>query len=77
MKIIKSFGKKAVSHWFKNASVHDLQNVKIYDFVRDNIARSFRTRLSDFLASNKLEGRSGAFIAYQAPTHGVVKRWYK
>ncbi len=75
MKIIKSFGRKAASHWFKNASVHDLQNVKIYDFVRDNIARSFRTRLRDFLASNKLEGRLGAFVAYTTPEHGLIKRW--
>lgn len=75
MKIIKSFGRKAASHWFKNASVHDLQNVKIYDFVRDSIARSFKTKLRDFLASNKLEDRLGAFVAYQTPAQGIVKRW--
>ena len=75
MSIIKKFAKKATKLWFKHASVHDLQNVKIYDFVRDNIARSFRTRLRDFLASIKLEGRLGAFVDYSTPAQGFVTRW--
>lgn len=73
--IIKKFGKKAAQHWFKNASSLDLQNVKIYDFIIDNIARTFRSRLRDFLASNNINSRSGAFIAYQTPMHGMAKRW--
>ena len=74
--ILKSFGKKAAKHWFKHASVHDLQSVKIYDFVRDEIVRRFRHPLQiNFLASNKVNGQSGAFIAYTVPAHGIIKSW--
>lgn len=75
MKVIKSFGRKAASHWFKNASAHDLKNAKIYDFIRDYIAVVFKLRLGDFLAGIKLENRSGAFFAYQLPSQSITKRW--
>lgn len=75
MSIIKKFGKKAMKLWFKHTSVHDLQNVKIYDFVRDNIARVFRTQLRDFLTGTKLDNIPGGFLAYKVPSKGFVNRW--
>ncbi len=75
IKIIKSFGKKAAKHWFKNASVHDLQDVKIYDFIRDRIAIGFRSNLRSFLAGAKLDSKSGAFLAYAAPSQKQMKSW--
>jgi hypothetical protein len=74
VKIIKNFGRKASKHWFKNATVHDLQNVKIYDFVRDEIAVRFRFMLRDFI-NIKLDKQLGALMDYKPPSQRVVKRW--
>jgi hypothetical protein len=60
--------------WFKNATVHDLQNVKIYDFVRDEIAVRFRFMLRDFI-NVKLDKQLGALMDYKPPSQRVVKRW--
>lgn len=73
--IIKSFGKKAAKNWFKHASAKDLQDIKIYDFVRDTLARSFRTRLRGYLAKNKGDVKAWALVTYTAPTQGVLIRW--
>lgn len=75
LKIIKAFGKKAAKHWFKHASVHDLRNVKIYDFVRDSLARSFRIKLQDFLVDARPAESMGAFVTYQVPSTAPVKVW--
>jgi hypothetical protein len=75
LKIIKAFGKKAAKHWFKHASVHDLRNVRIYDFVRDSLARSFRIKLKEFQYATRLSEPIGAFVAYQAPSQGAIKVW--
>lgn len=73
--ILKSFGKKAAKHWFKHASAHDLQDVKIYDFVRERIVIGFRSKLRDFSAGLKLDGKSGAFLAYKMPSQKQMKSW--
>jgi len=75
MKIIKKFAKKAAKRLFKNASVHDLNNMKIYDFVRDQVARAFKHKLYNFIALEEVKGRIGAFVAYQTPSQGVIIRW--
>ncbi|MFN3882355.1 MAG: hypothetical protein ACK4L8_13110 [Nitrincola lacisaponensis] len=75
IEIIKSFGRKASRHWFKNASVHDLQNVKIYNFIIDEIAARFRVVLMDFLAVIEINKSLGAFLSYKVPSQGIVRRW--
>jgi len=74
LKILKTFGKKAKQNWFKHASVHDLQNAKVYNFVLDALAK-FVPRLRDHVAKNELDEKPGAFLAYKVPTHGIVIRW--
>lgn len=75
MKILKTFARKAAWHWFRHAAFHDLQKVKVYDFVRTSIARSFRFRLQDFIARNKLDTPAGAFLALKKPSQGNLKIW--
>jgi len=67
-KIILTFGKKAAIHWFKHASVNDKQKVKIYGFVRDNLARSFKVVLANFIAKIHVKEPFSARIAYNVPT---------
>ncbi|WP_409423405.1 MULTISPECIES: hypothetical protein [unclassified Pseudoalteromonas] len=74
MAIIKTFAKKAANHWFKHASVHDLQKVKIFDFIRDRIALAFKSELQLYLVKNETN-RAGAFVAYQVPKHASAKLW--
>ncbi len=75
LKILKNFGKKASQNWFKHASVHDLQNAKVYNFVLDFIAWKFSRDLKFFVANNQSDEGFGAFLAYEAPTYGIVIRW--
>ena len=75
IEVIKKFGKKAAKHWFKHASVHDLQNVKVYDFIRDRLAIGFRSKLRDFVVSSELKNNVGAFISYKVPSVGRIKVW--
>jgi len=75
LKILESFGKKASQNWFKHASVHDIQNAKIYNFVKDEVARRFKYRLELFVTKNELDEKPGAFLAYKVPTHGILIRW--
>ena len=75
IKILKSFGKKAAKHWFKHAKVHDLQNVKVYDFVRNELARRFRTPLRVFASTASLDMQLGAFLSYNKPTGIILKAW--
>ncbi|WDE03451.1 hypothetical protein SG34_018905 [Thalassomonas viridans] len=73
--VLKKFGREASKLWFKHASAHDLQDVKIYDFVRDHIALAFRSTLRNFLADVELGESPGAFIVYKMPTQGHIKVW--
>jgi len=50
-KLIKSFGKKAAKHWFKNAKGVDLMDAKIYEVVRISISNSFRLEIDPMLTS--------------------------
>lgn len=75
MTVIKKFSSEAAMLWFKHASVHDLKNVKIFDFVRERIAWAFRSQLQLYLASNLKKGSTGVFVSYEIPKQGAVKRW--
>lgn len=75
LKIIKTFGIKASRHWFKHASVHDLQNIQVYDFIRNEVIRAFRKPFLLWLTKNELDKKSEAFLAYKIPSHGIIKRW--
>jgi hypothetical protein len=74
--VIKKFGKKATKHWFKHATATDLQDVKIYDFVRNRLAVGFRSQLAMFLTSSDASKNSGfaQFIDYSLPT-GQIRVW--
>jgi len=50
LKVIKKFGKKAVKHWFKHASEGDLLDVKIYEIVRWQLERNFRTDMLAYIS---------------------------
>ena len=73
--ILKNFGKEAKQNWFKYASVSDLQNAKVYNFVLDYIGGYFIEPLHIKVAKNELDEPLGAFLAYKVPTHGIVIRW--
>ncbi|OMH25789.1 hypothetical protein [Motiliproteus sp. MSK22-1] len=75
IKIIKRFGKNAAKHWFKHATVHDLENVKIYDFVRDHLGRAFAYDLKIRFAQNNTMPLLSRDIAYAAPPNGPLKVW--
>ncbi len=74
-KILKSFGRKASQNWFKHASVHNLQNVKVYNFVLNHMGWHFSRVLEAIAANHRSDEPLGAFLAYKVPTHGIVKRW--
>lgn len=49
VKVIKSFGRRAASHWFRHARASDLQNTRVYEFIRKDISRYFSVVLYDYL----------------------------
>lgn len=73
--ILKSFARKAAIHWFKHATVTDLMNVKVYQFVLDALAIRFRDPLRVFASGARPNKPLGAFLAYQKPTQRFVKIW--
>ena len=75
IKILKNFGRKAAKHWFKHASVGDLQNVRVYDFVRVHIANQFRKPLKILVSTALLKKAPGAFVEYKNRAQGLPKAW--
>lgn len=75
IKILKSFAKKAAKHWFEYATANDLQDVKVYEFVRLEIARRFRSPLRILAQTASLGKQPGALLAYNKPSHGLSKAW--
>lgn len=73
--IIKAFGRKASKHWFKAASINDLQDVKIYDFVRVHLANQFRKPLKIMALGASIGSRPGAFLAYSWPVQRRPLVW--
>lgn len=74
-RVLKGFGRRAAAQWFKNANVHDLQDVKVYDFVRHELARRFRTSLRMLIARLDKERQPGAFLVYHFPQTGIPTAW--
>lgn len=77
IKVLKGFGKKASKHWFKHATVNDLQDVKVYEFVVDYLAVHFRKKLVQFQFSSKGQDKNEfvAFLDYKKPFSGRLKVW--
>lgn len=75
IEILKKFGKKSAKHWFKYASLHDLADVKVYEFVRLEIARRFRIPLSVLASTASLKGVPDVLIVFKKPSHGLLKVW--
>lgn len=73
VEILKRFAVRASLHWFEHATAHNLVDVKVYQFVLDRLAETFRDPLHDFVAT--LNKRRGAFVAYQKPEHGILRAW--
>jgi len=76
-KALKKFGKKAVKHWFKHLKkITDLQDIKIYDSVRDqlrsNFISEFQLRLSGTIAKNKKD-TAASFVDYAAVKYKTNK----
>jgi hypothetical protein len=57
--ILKKLAKKNLRHWYKHATGKDLQNPKIYLSVRNEIARTRRSNLEEFMngVALKIEGK--------------------
>lgn len=72
--VIRKFASKSAKHWYNNLNATDLQNVKIYDFVRDEIAGRYRYKLYDFLAGIEDSSSIGAFVLYSVPKFKNVRR---
>lgn len=75
IKVLKSFGKKAAKHWFKHATVHDLMNVKVYQFVLDYLAVHFRKELVPYVSENNDKKVFCSVIAYKKPVHPHLEVW--
>lgn len=75
LKAIKSFAKKATKHWFTHASASDLADVKIYEFVRDEIARRFKTQLVTISTAKAKPDCCGSFVTFDRPAFGTLKVW--
>lgn len=75
--IIKGFTEKALLNWFDNITAgHQLKKVKIYDFVRDDLAWAFGRVLDIMiLARNKDNKVIGAIVEYKIPTKGPLRVW--
>ena len=70
--VLKAFGKKASKLWFEHATVHDLTDVKVYQFVLDKLAVTFRHALPNYIAGSGPTKRIGAFLAYEKPAQSVL-----
>ncbi|MEZ9142426.1 MULTISPECIES: hypothetical protein [unclassified Shewanella] len=44
-KVLVTFGRKALKHWFKHATTKDLMQIKVYDVVIKQLAASFSSVL--------------------------------
>ncbi len=75
LKVIKGFAKKAAKHWFKHAKASDLSDVRIYDFVRDELARRFKSELVQKTLSKQESDCCGAFVLISRPQSGLTKVW--
>jgi hypothetical protein len=72
-KVLKSFGKKALKHWFKHATAHDLRDIKIYETVRLRLAINFKSIMLMFISGVAMNNEKiFAVIDYDAPLNASV-----
>ena len=71
-KIMRDFAKDAASHWFKHATVHYLQHIRVYQFVVDLLANHFRKELVLWTYENFGNDRFGAWLTYRNPESGQL-----
>ncbi len=75
VRVFKSFGKKAIKHWFKHAQMQDLRDVQIYDFVRTEVARNFKTSLRLINGIALLDMKYHKLVSYNKPSNGNLLVW--
>jgi hypothetical protein len=67
-KVLKSFGKKALKHWFKHATADDLRNIKIYESVRLRLAINFKSIMLMFISGIAMKDKKFIVVVdYDAP----------
>ncbi len=72
-KIMKSFGKKAVKHWFKHATAADLRDIKIYESVRLRLAINFKSIMLMFISGIAMKNKKFIVVVdYDAPINVPV-----
>jgi len=72
-KALQKLARRAVRHWFKHLKPQSLRNAEIYERVRDQLARNFRSPFHIILQARAGESRRlplAAFIDYAPPGHG-------
>ena len=71
--MLRTFTKKAAQHWFKYAKTEDLLSAKIYESIRMNLERNFRTDLDGFVNNTaKLNDSYFCVIALNSSDGKVV-----
>ncbi|WP_157134334.1 hypothetical protein [Photobacterium profundum] len=73
--LLKTFTKKASSHWFKHTRVHELQNIQVYQFVLEHLAVRFKSSLPLLVVKSSERKKFGAFLAYSKPSCGCIRVW--
>lgn len=68
----KKLARNFVKHWWKHAKLKDLENVKIYDTVRETVARNFRSSISELLVELRAQVRLQPFVVTSV---GNKKAW--
>jgi hypothetical protein len=72
-KALQKLARRAVRHWFKHLKTQSLHDANIYERVRDQLARNFRSPFHIILQARAGESRRiplAAFIDYAPPGHG-------
>lgn len=73
--IIKRFGRNAARHWFRHATTLDLLEARIYEAVRRELARRFRSELRLMLAKDYRPSSMPVLVSYQVLVDGRWLRW--
>ncbi|WP_052260558.1 hypothetical protein [Photobacterium gaetbulicola] len=74
---LKSFAKKASVHWFEHLTAKELKNIKVYEIVRLELARRFRTSLRVLNLSNLKKFPSFSYVRanFHAEHHSLLVVW--
>lgn len=78
IKILKRFGRRASSNWFRHTKASDLQNIRIYDRVREGIAYTFTGEMDRHIqgvADLRPEVPTSALVARKATDSRNYKVW--